>query len=272
MDYKDFIKDYEVLKKLGQGANGQAFLVENKEGVKYIVKKSIKYKDEKFIHESNILKKIKKECNPYLVCIHDSGPGYIVLDYIPNSVELYEYLKENKERGNFMILKNLLQDLFVLHTLGIVHRDIKPENILINPNTYDTRYIDYDTSCEEGHISCMLNRAGTPDYISPEQWKGVIEKLDEKEKFEMLKKSDVFSLGVVFLDVCYDTLNKWSYWGIDDISKKTTKDKVISQMKANKVDISNKFFPMILLMLNPDWKDRPSVADLLEIIDKVNEM
>ena len=83
--------------------------------------------------------------------------------------------------------------LDVAHRKGFVHRDIKPENILFRedgtPVLTDfgiARALDSGRSMT---LAGML--VGTPDYMSPEQVKGL----------ELDGRSDLYSLGIVFFEI-----------------------------------------------------------------------
>lgn len=83
--------------------------------------------------------------------------------------------------------------LDVAHRKGFVHRDIKPENILFRedgtPVLTDfgiARALDSGRSMT---LAGML--VGTPDYMSPEQVKGL----------ELDGRSDLYSMGIVFFEI-----------------------------------------------------------------------
>jgi serine/threonine-protein kinase PpkA len=83
--------------------------------------------------------------------------------------------------------------LDVAHRKGFVHRDIKPENILFRedgtPVLTDfgiARALDSGRSMT---LAGML--VGTPDYMSPEQVKGL----------ELDGRSDLYSMGIVFYEI-----------------------------------------------------------------------
>jgi serine/threonine protein kinase len=84
--------------------------------------------------------------------------------------------------------------LEVAHRKGFVHRDIKPENILFRedgtPVLTDFGIARALDSARSMTLAGML--VGTPDYMSPEQVKGL----------ELDGRSDLYSLGIVF----YETL------------------------------------------------------------------
>ena len=139
----------------------------------------------------------------------------IVTDFCENG-DLYKFLS----RGNRPDLskrlrwfQQLAEGLHYIHNQGIVHRDIKPQNILISgEETLKIADVGlaktlYDIQSQVGIIDqpfqdYMSSLAGTPNYMAPEVW---------GQHYN--EKSDVFSLGLVFVTVVeYPLLPvaKWS--------------------------------------------------------------
>ena len=89
------------------------------------------------------------------------------------------------------------------HQKGIVHRDLKPANILVTrvDGQWLPKIIDFgiataaartgldDDAADDGPV----DRAGTPDYMSPEQLQGRLAAIDTR--------SDVYALGVVLFEL-----------------------------------------------------------------------
>jgi hypothetical protein len=90
------------------------------------------------------------------------------------------------------IAEQLLDFLSVCHGQGIVHRDLKPANIVI---THDrtVKVLDFGVAQLRDSTTTEHTRAGTalgtPSYMSPEQARGLGDKLDGR--------ADLFSVGAI---------------------------------------------------------------------------
>ena len=122
---------------------------------------------------------------------------YIFTDVFQNSMTLSKFINGYQERneilGTFKLLKifkGLLKAIVYLHKIGIAHADIKPENILIN-DKLEIQIIDFGISCSK---TCIV--LGTLLYQSPELIRVIGSK--QKKSVNVLKKGDIFSLGMVF--------------------------------------------------------------------------
>ncbi len=85
-----------------------------------------------------------------------------------------------------------------LHQFGLMHLDLKPANFIVKPNL-EVVLIDFglsdfsfsDTRAKNTSLNCKPYTAGTPAYMSPEQFTG-----QPVDKF-----SDYYSLGVIWYEL-----------------------------------------------------------------------
>lgn len=199
-----FVKDnYYVIKTLGAGGQGQTQLVKDKTtGQHYILK--IFKKESYFVQELKMLRKINKNgCLDTLLCfyrqvIDDNTMKYGILTKVFEGITLGEFLFGQIDRRETILVENLVEIMYNLlsaldylhNTVNIAHVDLKPENILINPETLKTQIIDFGSACDNNRCQIIETKMYAPP-----------ERLVQPKLFgdlESLKKSDVFSLGLVF--------------------------------------------------------------------------
>src|SRR5262249_11423652 len=84
--------------------------------------------------------------------------------------------------------------LVYLHEQQVVHRDLKPANVMIQPNG-NVKLIDFgiamDTTLRKMTWAHMSHALGTPDYMAPEQIKGL----------RGDARTDVYSLGAILYEM-----------------------------------------------------------------------
>ena len=119
---------------------------------------------------------------------------YLSMEYLPAG-DLKRRVLEG-ERDLSLALKvcmALSAALEVAHRKGFVHRDIKPENILFREDgTPVLTDFGIARAVESGRSMTLAGMlVGTPDYMSPEQVKGL----------ELDGRSDLYSVGIVFYEI-----------------------------------------------------------------------
>ena len=88
------------------------------------------------------------------------------------------------------IARQLCAGLAAAHEHSIVHRDLKPANIMLDGRGR-VRITDFGLAGLAAEIEGDAARAGTPAYMSPEQFAGA----------KVTPRSDLFSLGLVLYEV-----------------------------------------------------------------------
>eukprot|EP00930_Biecheleria_cincta_P096218 TRINITY_DN88096_c0_g1_i1.p1 TRINITY_DN88096_c0_g1~~TRINITY_DN88096_c0_g1_i1.p1 ORF type:complete len:358 (+),score=88.22 TRINITY_DN88096_c0_g1_i1:38-1075(+) len=133
--------------------------------------------------------------------IEDDSYYYIVMERCDGG-ELFDFLQTETdvpERECKRIMREILQAVDHIHSMGLIHRDIKPENIMFHdisgePDSPKTaaskkavKLIDFDTCQEyEPQSPKAKHIVGTLGYIAPEALQG-----------EYSPVSDLWSVGVI---------------------------------------------------------------------------
>jgi serine/threonine protein kinase len=166
-----------------------------------------------------------------------------------------------------IIFKEILEAMIIMHSKGICHRDIKPKNILLDTDEFFIKITDFGLSAFCSEYELLSGSCGTQKYMAPEVL---------KDKDYDGKKADIFSLGVLLLNIrtgkyLFENAN---YSKDNEISKNST---VYDYIRLNKDDLlwkkaekcgifglSDKFKKLFLDMVSFNPKKRPSVEEILK--------
>ena len=244
---REKIRDFIILKEIGQGSFGSVFLVEKETNKK---KYALKVINKDFLsrtertEEALIERLILSRCkHPSIVRLSLSFQSknklFFVMEYCPNK-DLDELLRKF---GTFdpdlalQIICELVNVIDYLHNeMNISHNDLKPSNILLDAN-FHIKLIDFSTAKIKGKIfdkhkgdfipseeSISKDIIGTAEFISPEM---------VNQKITDYKTNDIWALGIII----YMIFN-----GVSPFKDKNdfmTLDKV----KEGKFDFINKDIP-----------------------------
>ena len=157
------------------------------------------------------LSKFAKENNCFLKYYRkyiEENKINIIMEYIEDN--LMKYLTKSEENQSqfteeliISIFNKLLTSFAEMENLGIYHMDIKPKNLLVN-QYLNIKIIDFSISLKKNEeltqtATGMNPIQGTECYSAPE-----LEDFHDSKQVEgkyRIGKSDVFSLGIVFLQM-----------------------------------------------------------------------
>ncbi len=194
MKEDNIFDEYELKEKLGEGAYGSVYKVQQKytnylRAVKAIKKKLVDSTE--FYNELEVLKALD---HPNIIklfdCYQDKSYYYMVEEYCSGG-DLFDYIQKEKfftERKAGTIFNQLLSAVNHLHKKRIVHRDLKPENIvLIEAKNKDVfiKLIDFGTSITIKGKN-LTQELGTIYYIAPEVFMN-----------NYNEKADIWSCGII---------------------------------------------------------------------------
>lgn len=199
---------YEVVGQLGAGGMGVVFEARHTNLDRRVAIKLLHAKssddDEfraRFDREAKVMSRLD---HPNAVTVYDYGEHdgalFIVMEYLvghPLESEVGDGPID--KRRALEIALQMCDVLTVTHEMGLVHRDIKPENIFITDTDAGPHatLVDFGLAfiSQDENLSRMTQEgrlAGTPQFLSPEQARGVA---------DIGPKSDIYSMGCVLYEL-----------------------------------------------------------------------
>ncbi len=186
---------YQPVRFLGQGGMGQVFLAYDPRLRRNVALKFVRGEDpelaRRFLSEARAQARVRNErvCEVYEVG-EVQGRGYIAMRYVegqPLGALAGTLTVEQKA----LVLRQACEGVHAAHRAGLIHRDLKPANILVE-RTEDGGLspfvMDFGLARDwrdEGTATHGV--VGTPHYMSPEQARGEVSRLD--------RRVDVYALG-----------------------------------------------------------------------------
>ncbi|MEU9734255.1 serine/threonine-protein kinase [Streptomyces sp. NPDC048002] len=164
--------------ELGSGASGRVVLAVHEEtGVPV----AVKYLSESLLTRPGFVYDFRAEArllggleSPYVTDLYEyveSPHGAAIVMELVDGVSLRTLLGRSgplDPESALVLLKGSLLGLADAHRVGVVHRDYKPENVLVVPDG-SSKLVDFGIAVDSGTTAGV---AGTPSYMSPEQWTG----------------------------------------------------------------------------------------------------
>jgi serine/threonine-protein kinase len=198
-----FAGRYEIQSVLGKGGMGIVYKAHDRELDDLVAIKTLR--SEVLSADPSLLDRFKQEIrlarritHPNVLRTHDLGESngvrFLSMEFVKGLT-----LKHVLESGDILptpvglrIAKQVCAGLAAAHEVGVIHRDIKPQNILIEP-TGGLKIMDFGIArlTEDRGMTATGTVIGTPDYMSPEQARGL--PLDFR--------SDIYSTGVVLYEI-----------------------------------------------------------------------
>ena len=194
------------------------------------------------------------------------GGVLLVMELMDQTLETF--LKDN--RGNLSkekqvdICQQIASGLRYLHHQDpqILHRDLKPSNILLDEDGRIAKIGDFgQAKFRPSDIQYLTTtQPGTVLYMPPEALR------DKETRFT--DKGDVFSLGVVMLEVATQEPPSCSMFGIGTVSEVDRRVKDLSKVPDDHQNLK----ALIRACLKDDPNERPTIKEVhLELFKIVNQ-
>ncbi|XP_056417998.1 serine/threonine-protein kinase Nek5-like isoform X2 [Hyla sarda] len=255
------MNNYEIIRMIGEGAFGKAFLARGKrDSIQCVIKEvnlsKMARKEKEASHKEVTL--LAKMNHPNIVkfftSIEDNNHLYIVMEYCDGGDLM---IRINKQRG-VLFDEDQILNWFVQISLGlkhihdrkVLHRDIKAQNIFLTDNGTVVKLGDFGiarilNSTMELARTCV----GTPYYLSPE--------ICENRPYN--NKTDIWSLGCVLYELC--TLKH-------PFEASSLKQLVLKISRGRYEPLSSKYSYDLRTLISQLFKisprDRPSVNSILK--------
>jgi len=207
------VEPYRLIKRLGAGAAGEVYLVQNCAAGRYEALKVLK-KIEQSQADLVAQGRFKREVQAARLLRHQNivatyeagqladGRMFLTMEYVAGQ-SLHALVQERGPLPIPLVLGILAEAADALHhahATGVVHRDIKPHNIVLadHPNGTISRILDFGMAKIMGNEleeSMVLSADGaifgTPQYMSPEQCRGLPPD----------PRTDIYALGCVAFEL-----------------------------------------------------------------------
>lgn len=181
----DFHSKYTVLNEIGKGGGGTVYAGKRKSdglevAIKKIDMKTVKrwsqIKGQTVPIEFALYKKAaanNKAVVQPLDWFEHKKKYLLVMERTRNVMDLFDLMNCKgplPEKSAKKIFKQVVNAVRVCHKNGVVHRDIKDENVLVNPETFEAKLIDFGCAARLKEAD-YLEFAGTPEFYPPEWFK-----------------------------------------------------------------------------------------------------
>ncbi|VVB12786.1 unnamed protein product [Arabis nemorensis] len=233
--------------------------------------------EKEFLNEIELLSRLHHRNLVSLIGYCDEeGEQMLVYEFMPNGT-LRDWLSaKGKEALSFgmriRVALGAARGILYLHTEAnppVFHRDIKASNILLDPN-FNAKVADFGLSRlapaledEEEvpkHVSTVVR--GTPGYLDPEYF--LTHKLTDK--------SDVYSMGVVFLELLTG-MHAISHGKniVREVKTAEQRDKMVSmidkRMELWSIESAEKFAALALRCSDDSPEMRPAMAEVVKELE-----
>ena len=197
------LKNYRVIKKIGQGGMGHVYVAEDLSLGRLV---ALKVLAPYLVEDPEILERFRFEARSQARLIHpnitmvysfleEDEKAYLVLEFVDGETLESRINREGriaaKETG--AIFRKILDAMGYAHSKGVIHRDIKPGNIAFTSDG-NVKIMDFGIAlniAESGRLTRTGHVLGTPHYMAPEQ---ILSQ-------EVTAAADIYALGITLFEM-----------------------------------------------------------------------
>lgn len=224
---------YKITKYIGNGINGQIYLVKDSNDEPYICKKiNLNHNNKNQIEfELQLLQYLSKNqnsrpyinpCKDYKIVNNDIITIFPVFNgYSLSNLQNYMVRLNPSEyyKITFYLIKNILKGLSIIHHLNIAHQNITDNSILVSTNSNSSKYdlpikfTDFGLGCGRNHNTqdykndIFFNTCANmnlPLKISD----SIIRNLKDSDFLQISQKWDILCIGILFLKLLLPDITK----------------------------------------------------------------
>ncbi|KAI3831182.1 hypothetical protein MKW92_047320 [Papaver armeniacum] len=274
--------NFDSSTQVGEGGYGKVYKGVLSDGTVVAVKRAQEGSfqgDKEFLNEIELLSRVHHRNLVSLIgCCDEEGEQMLVYEFMSDGTLRDHLSAKSKAPLSFAMRLRIATDsakgILYLHTEAdppIFHRDVKSSNILIGPR-FRGKVADFGLSriapvpdiegTTPGHVSTVVK--GTPGYLDPEYFL----------TFKLTDKSDVYSLGVVFLEILTGRLpiqnGKNIVREVNGAYNSGTIFSIIDEkMGSYPSKCIQKFVTLALQCCQDDTDARPSMAQVVKELDNI---
>ncbi|SDM13302.1 Serine/threonine protein kinase [Nonomuraea maritima] len=246
---------YELLGRLGEGAQGVVYLGRSPDGAPVAVKllharlTGDADARARFLGEVSMARRVARFCTaPVLHADLAGNQPYIVSEYVPGPSLRQLVETEGPRRGASLerLAISTATALAAIHQAGILHRDLKPANVLMGPEGPVVIDFGVARALDKPGSTATGETLGTPSYLAPEQLSGG----------EVTAAADVFAWGVTMVFAASGT----PAFGADTIPA------VMNRILNQQPDLSaldGRLRDVVTACLSKDPARRPTAEEIL---------
>jgi Protein kinase domain len=251
------LERYRIVAPLGKGGMGEVYRAEDlKLGQTVALKflpKSLAHNEEALARFTREVRMARQVSHPNVCRVFDigeaDGQAFLTMEFVDGEdmSSLMRRIGRLPADKALEIARQVCAGLAAAHEHGIIHRDLKPANIMLDGRGR-ARITDFGLAGLATEMKGEDARAGTPAYMSPEQFSGG----------DVTPKSDLYSLGLVMYEI-FTGKKPYEAATYDEMARLREKS-APSAPSAHLKDIDPLVERIILRCLDKDPAKRPASA------------